>query len=87
MLSNHDVFWPCDFLDHDLPTSRIWTYGYNADVIGMFESNNKNSVTQHGRDFSVQLERDIQNEVRRIIQISPRASTEPRSGSPYIRGS
>lgn len=61
--SLNKVFWPADFLDDDLPTARVWTYGYNADVIGMFEANNTNSVSQHGRDLSVKLERDIQNEV------------------------
>jgi hypothetical protein len=42
----------------------VWTYGYNADVIGgLFQSNNKNSVSQHGRDLAVRLEREIDNEV------------------------
>ena len=48
----------------DLPQARIWTYGYNADVIGgLFKSNNKNSVSQHGRDLAVQLDREIDNGV------------------------
>jgi hypothetical protein len=42
----------------------VWTYGYNADVIGgLFQANNKNSISQHGRDLSVRLEREIDNEV------------------------
>ena len=42
----------------------MWTYGYNADVIGgLFQANNKNSISQHGRDLSVRLEREIDNEV------------------------
>jgi hypothetical protein len=41
----------------------VWTYGYNADVIGVFQANNKNSVSQHGRDLAVKLEREIENGV------------------------
>jgi hypothetical protein len=59
-----DVFWPEQYLVPDIPDARVWTYGYNADVIGgLFQSNNKNSVSQHGRDLAVRLERDIDNEV------------------------
>lgn len=42
----------------------MWTYGYNADVVsGVFQANNKNSVSQHGRDLAVRLEREVENEV------------------------
>lgn len=59
-----DIFWPEEYLVADLPQARIWTYGYNADVIGgLFQVNNKNSVSQHSRDLAVQLEREIDNEV------------------------
>lgn len=59
------VFWPAEFLDHDLPEARVWTYGYNADMIGgLFEANNNNSISQHGRDLANQLDREIENQVR-----------------------
>ena len=58
------MFWPRDYLAQDIPEARIWTYGYNADVTsGVFEANNKNSVSQHGRDFATKIEREIENEV------------------------
>jgi hypothetical protein len=58
------VFWPYDYLADDIPEARIWTYGYNVDAIGgVFEANNRNSVSQHGRDLSVKVERDIDNKV------------------------
>ncbi|KAI2469436.1 hypothetical protein F4781DRAFT_216030 [Annulohypoxylon bovei var. microspora] len=61
--SEGQVFWPRDFLARDLPEARIWTYGYNADVIGgLFQSNNQNSISQHGRDFTTKIQRDIENE-------------------------
>ncbi|KAL8942228.1 MAG: hypothetical protein Q9211_001495, partial [Gyalolechia sp. 1 TL-2023] len=58
-----DVFWPHDYLAKDTCEARVWTYGYNADVIGgLFKANNKNSVSGHGRDLAVRLERDVGNE-------------------------
>jgi len=59
-----EIFWPKDYLVPDLPQARIWTYGYNADVIGgLFQANNKNSVSQHGSDLAIKLDREIDNEV------------------------
>ncbi|KAJ4158226.1 uncharacterized protein LMH87_008759 [Akanthomyces muscarius] len=56
------LFWPDELLAHDIPEARVWTYGYVADVIGgLFEANNKNSVSQHGRDLAVRVEREIDN--------------------------
>lgn len=58
------VFWPEDYLASDIPQACVWTYGYNADVTGkLFQANNKNSVSQHSRDLSVRLEREIGNGV------------------------
>ena len=62
------LFWPGEYLTQDIPEARVWTYGYNADAIGgVFEAKNKNSVSQHGRDMSVLVERDIQNEVGTLV--------------------
>ena len=58
------IFWPKDFLTQDIRQARVWTYGYNANVIGgLFQADNKNSVSAHGRDLKVRLEREIENEV------------------------
>jgi hypothetical protein len=63
------LFWPDEFLTEDIPDARIWTYGYNADVLsGFLQANNNNSVSQHGRDLSLQVERDVDNEVVLLIQ-------------------
>ncbi|TIA54020.1 hypothetical protein D6C77_07914 [Aureobasidium pullulans] len=57
------VFWPEEYLAADIPQACVWTYGYSADVIGgLFQANNKNSISQHGRDLSVRLERKVDNE-------------------------
>jgi len=56
---NTSTFWPADLLPLAIPSARIWTYGYNADVIGLFSANNKNSILQHGNDLMVKLERAL----------------------------
>ncbi|KAF1936591.1 hypothetical protein EJ02DRAFT_459401 [Clathrospora elynae] len=61
-LPSSTIFWPEEYLALDVPQARVWTYGYNADVIGgLFQANNKNSISQHGQDLSVRLEREIGN--------------------------
>ncbi|KAL8742599.1 MAG: hypothetical protein Q9190_004939 [Brigantiaea leucoxantha] len=72
-----EVFWPKDYLAKDLGEAVIWTYGYNADVIGgLFQANSKNSVSGHGRDLAVRLERDIEN---RVTQPIPKSRKTPGS--------
>lgn len=77
------VFWLSDYLVDDIPEARIWTYGYNADVTGgLFESNNKNSISQHGRDLAVRLERDIENKViyfERVLYQTEKADSQIRT--------
>jgi len=59
------VFWPEDLLAPSLPNARILIYGYNADAFGgLFQANNKNSISQHGNDLMVKLERAVHNGVR-----------------------
>ncbi len=54
----------------------MWTYGYDADVIGgVFQANNKNSVSQHGRDLAVRIEREIDN---KVVVTSPDAANRSR---------
>jgi len=56
----------------------MWTYGYDADVIGgVFQANNKNSVSQHGRDLAVRIEREIDNKV--VVTSSDAANRSRRN--------
>ncbi|MCJ1246352.1 hypothetical protein MMC30_003559 [Trapelia coarctata] len=56
------VFWPEDLLAPSIPNARILVYGYNADAFGgLFQANNKNSISQHGNDLMVKLERAVHN--------------------------
>jgi hypothetical protein len=58
------IFWPAQILPKRVPHARIWTYGYNADVIsGIFQANNKNSILQHANDLMVKLERTLDDSV------------------------
>ncbi len=62
--ASRTLFWPNEYLIQDIPEARVWTYGYNADAIGgLFQADNRNSVSQHGRDLAVKLEREVENEV------------------------
>ncbi|KAI2628042.1 hypothetical protein GGS26DRAFT_131200 [Hypomontagnella submonticulosa] len=52
------VFWPRELLSLDIPNARIYTYGYNADIIrGIFEASNRNNISQHALDMGAKLER------------------------------
>ncbi len=58
------IYWPRDLLPLTIPNARIFTYGYNADIIGgLFQATSKNSISQHGQDLMVELEREIRNKV------------------------
>jgi hypothetical protein len=62
------VYWPADILPDKVPDARIWTYGYNADVIsGFFRQNNQNSILKHANDFLVKLERTLRDDVSGIL--------------------
>lgn len=61
---NNTIYWPAELLPSAVPNAKIWVYGYNADVIGgLFQANNKNSILQHGNDFTVKVERVLRDEV------------------------
>lgn len=69
--SSSTVFWPEEYLVPDIPQACVWTYGYDADVVGgLFQAKNKNSVSQHGRDLAAGLERDIRNKVQAMLVLS-----------------
>lgn len=56
------------FLLEDIPNARVLTYGYNADVVGgLFQANNKNSISQHSQDLKAKLERELENDVFRLV--------------------
>jgi hypothetical protein len=56
------VFWPSDFLGRDLESARIFTYGYNADVVtDLFQSSNSNNIYEHTMTMAVRLKRELEH--------------------------
>ena len=57
------VYWPGDLLPHAVPNAKIYSYGYDADVIKMaFQAAGKNSISEHGQNFMVELERHLDSQ-------------------------
>lgn len=53
----HDdgVFWPQDLLPKDLPTTRIMTFGYDADIVCMIKTAGSNTLRDHGKSLANDL--------------------------------
>ncbi|KAI0007897.1 hypothetical protein F4779DRAFT_642503 [Xylariaceae sp. FL0662B] len=83
--TEHKVFWLRDYLVEDIPEASVWTYGYNADMIGgLFQANNQNSISQHGRDLAVKIEREIENQaIRRSDILRSRTKLIVFLGTPH----
>ena len=46
------TYWPTDLLAHDLPSARIFTYGYDAQISHFFDGPaSQNTITQNGRQL------------------------------------
>lgn len=61
--ANQKIFWPVEFLAADQRNARIWTYGYDADVIGnFFVGASKNSISQFGNDLMVEVISELDDE-------------------------
>ena len=46
------TYWPTDLLAHDLPSARIFTYGYDAQISHFFNGPaSQNTITQNGRQL------------------------------------
>ncbi|KAL4937746.1 hypothetical protein BDV06DRAFT_226681 [Aspergillus oleicola] len=58
--SGTEFCWPRDDLPKRLPKNvQILLYGYEADAIGPFQVKSQNTITTHGNNFLVALERRI----------------------------
>ncbi|OCK73474.1 hypothetical protein K432DRAFT_340248, partial [Lepidopterella palustris CBS 459.81] len=57
------VFWPEEFLPHDLPNARIWTYGYDADGIGELLQNTDQGGFLQGQTLVASLEKHVDDEI------------------------
>ena len=56
------IFWPEELLPRDIPNAKIFTYGYNADVIGgLLKGPDMNNVSQHATNLMVDLTFELKN--------------------------
>lgn len=46
------MFWPQTLLPRDLPTARIWTFGYDADIVRIFGTVGSNTLRDHGKSLA-----------------------------------
>ena len=56
------VFWPKQLLPIDIPNARIFTYGYNAGIVGgLLKGPNMINVSQHANDLMICLSSELKN--------------------------
>ena len=56
------TYWPIRLLAHDLPTARIFTYGYDSRVTHFFNGPaNQNTITDNGRALLSSIASQRQN--------------------------
>ncbi|KAJ5663921.1 hypothetical protein N7507_004652 [Penicillium longicatenatum] len=63
------IFWPKQLLPRDLPNARIWTFGYDADIIGALKTASSNTLRDHGKSLmhDLSLARLMQKSHRRPL--------------------
>jgi hypothetical protein len=49
--SSDGVFWPTALLSKVIPSTRIHTWGYDADIDGFWSSASLNTVSQHAANL------------------------------------
>ncbi|KAI9716824.1 MAG: hypothetical protein M1812_005164 [Candelaria pacifica] len=59
--ADETIYWPQDLLPSTIPNARILTYGYDADVIGLFQARSKDSISQHAQTMLVDVEHEVRN--------------------------
>jgi hypothetical protein len=46
------TFWPQTLLTRDLPNTRILTFGYDADIVGVLNTVGSNTLRDHGKSLA-----------------------------------
>ena len=52
---NKSIFWPRDLLSKELPDARIFTFGYDADIIRALATAGSNTIRDHGKSLAQDL--------------------------------
>ena len=54
---SNGTYWPRDLLPQALPTARIITFGYDANVVRIWDTASSNGLYDHGKSLEFQLSR------------------------------
>jgi hypothetical protein len=65
------TFWPRDFLGQDIPSARIFVYGYNSNVDGG-ELASEARITDHANNLLDLLDAERNTNVRSLTFALPR---------------
>jgi hypothetical protein len=49
------TFWPQTLLAQDLPNARIFTFGYDANIVSTLNTAGSNTVRDHGKSLASDL--------------------------------
>jgi hypothetical protein len=55
------VYWPVDFLSHDIPCARILAFGYDAEVVNLRGPASQNRISNHATNLLGDLSRLREN--------------------------
>src|ERR1700743_344192 len=53
---SNGTFWPRDLLPQALPTARIMTFGYDANVVRLWNTASANGLHDHGQSLEYHLD-------------------------------
>ncbi|KAL9623718.1 MAG: hypothetical protein Q9160_001948 [Pyrenula sp. 1 TL-2023] len=75
------VYWPKDLLPEDIPTARVLSFGYEADVTKLFGPVSQNTLRNHAENFINDLadKRADANAVSPCWLVPPKIGALPRT--------
>jgi hypothetical protein len=68
--TKHNFFWPKAILPSDVPKARIWSWGYDADILHFWKKRSKPGLNGHSQQLCSDLAGVRTGTVRLDIQMS-----------------
>ena len=59
---DEDVFWPEDLLPKDMANTRIFSFGYDADIVKFTSQSSGNSIIDHANNLVAEIAGQSTNE-------------------------
>lgn len=50
-----EIFWPQDLLAKELPNARIFTFGYDANIVGLLKTAGSDTLRDHGKALATDV--------------------------------